>query len=217
MNKSLARRGFVYFLMESYLFVLIFGMVFGMLFPDVFADIANYMAIILALVFFLNSIKIDYDELRDYFSDWKMLVMVALLSMVIWPMVVYWLVDAINPAMAVPLLVLTAMPIGMNTPAFANITGGNKKMMIVVMTITSLVAPLTIPLIIQLMAGDIGVDAMALFWGLAKIIYIPFILARIIRHFWNKQIDTHSHSFKSVSMILLVLLIAGLVAKQPEM
>ena len=114
-------------------------------------------------------------------------------------------------------LLLAAMPVGMATPLLAEISGGRQSLALVLAVVTSLLAPFTIPLVVKFILGAaIEVSFWDMFVLLAVVVYVPFILAQIFKHFWQNAINNISGIFTPVATIFLGLIIMGAVAKQAE-
>jgi BASS family bile acid:Na+ symporter len=70
---------------------------------------------------------------------------------------------------------------------------------------------------IKLLAGtSVDVSFFEMFLTLAKVIFIPFVLAQIIKKFAQRQILAIAPTFKPISVVLLGLLIAAVVSKQAD-
>lgn len=202
-------------LIESYIFVLLTALFVGIVFSKYAVKVAPYNTIFLGIIFFFSALKIDLKEVIKYFSDKKMIVVVNLFMLFFLPVTVYYLTRAVYPDLAIAFLILAAMPCGMTTPLLSEICGGRQGLALVLVVTTSLLAPLTIPLVIKLVAGTtVTVSFYAMFLSLAKVIFIPFVLANIIKYFWHRKIKATHFTFKPISIILLALLIMGTVAQK---
>ena len=202
-------------LLESYVFVLLFSLAVGLLLPQYAIFLAPYGTYFLGIIFFLSALKIDLKEVLKYLQDKKMIVAVNAMMLLILPVVVYYAMLFIYPALALPFLLLAAMPAGMTSPLLSEICGGKQSLALVLTISTSMLAPFTVPLIIKLLAGTtVHVDTLGMFLTLVYVIFIPFILANVVKYFWHKKIKATYFTFKPISTVLLGLLIMGIVAKQ---
>jgi len=204
-------------LIESYIFVLLASLLIGIIFADYTVVLSNYSTIFLGIIFFFSALKIDLKEVIGYFKDKKMLLVTNAFMLFILPIAVYYLTLVVYPDVAIAFLVLAAMPSGMTAPLLSEICGGRQSLALILTITTSLLAPFTVPLVIKLVAGaSVEVSALAMFWSLAKVIFIPFILANFIKYFFQSKIKATYYTFKPISIILLGLLIMGIVAKQAD-
>ncbi len=202
---------------ENHFIIVGLALVLGILYGDYFSQYSYLSTIFLAMIFFLSSLKIDLKIVRKYLNDKLMLAVVNIFMLLLLPILVYYITNAIYPPLAIAFLLLAAMPAGMTAPLLAEISGGKQSLALVLTVTTSLLAPITAPFIIKTVAGtSVDVSFWAMFITLATVIYIPFIFAQIVKRFWQSAIDRISISFKPISVILLGLLIMVVIAKQSE-
>lgn len=204
-------------LIESYVFVLLLSLTLGLLLPQYAIYLAPYGTFFLGIIFFLSALKIDLKEVLKYLKDQKMVVAVNFVMLIGLPVVVYYATLLVYPDLAIAFLLLAAMPAGMTSPLLAEICGGKQSLALVLTISTSLLAPFTVPLMVKLLAGaTVQVDTLSMFLSLVKVIFVPFILANIVKYFWHHKIKVTYFTFKPISTALLGLLIMGIVAKQAE-
>jgi len=209
--------GFIVRVINSYFVILVAALVLGMAFSGQVVVLEPFSTVFLGIIFFLSALKIDLKEVISYLGAKKMIFVVNLFMLIAFPVVVYYLTLSVVPALAIAFMILAAMPSGMTDPLLSEISGGRQSLALVLTISTSLLAPLTVPLVIKLLAGQaVAVSFSTMFLSLAKIIFIPFVIANIIKFFWNESIKKISSGFRPVSIIFLGLLIMGIVAKQAD-
>lgn len=202
---------------RSYFFILLIALLLGIVFSSYAVKLAPFSTLFLAAIFFLTALKIDLKKALGYLEYKKMLIVANLFMLIVLPISVYYITRLIFPELALAFLILAAMPAGMTAPLLAEISGGKQSLALVLTVSTSLLAPLTIPFVIKLVAGvAVAVSFYAMFMSLAKVIFIPFILANLIKCFWGKKIKEVSYTFKPISIIFLGFLITGIAAKQAD-
>jgi len=202
-------------LIESYLFVLVVALLVGLLVPQAQA-LAAWNTLILQAIFFLSSLKLDAKQFLKLAKDWKTLLVSAGFMLVALPLLVrialLWLPGSAG-AVAFALFLLAAMPSGMTSPLLVELVNGNQPLALVITISTSLLAPFTVPLMVQFAYGaTVQVDALGMFKTLALVIFLPFAVAMIVKALLPKFIAKVSPKTKPYSTILLGLLIAGAVA-----
>lgn len=198
---------------------LIVGLAFfiGLVYPENILWASAYTTFILAMIFFLSALKIDLKKVLHQLDDKLTLVIINVCMLLVLPVIVYFVFDLIYPSLAIAFLLLAVMPIGMTTPLLVEIAGGRQSLALILTVTTSLLAPFTVPFMIKLLAGtSVSVDVWAMFVLLATVIYVPFFVAQIFKRFWQRSIDRVAGYFKSISTILLGLLIMVIVAKNSE-
>ncbi|MEW6617552.1 MAG: bile acid:sodium symporter [Patescibacteria group bacterium] len=203
--------------LESYIAVLFVSLLVGIGLYKYTIYIAPYSTIFLGIIFFFSALKINLKEAFLYFSDFKMVIVSNIFMLIALPAITYVIMQFIYPPLAVAFLILAAMPSGMTSPFLSEIVGGTESLALVLTISTSFFAPITVPLMIQLFAGtEVSVGFMTMFLSLAKVIFIPFILANIVKYFWNNGVQKLNTKTKPISMICLGLLIIGIVSKQAK-
>ncbi len=204
-------------LSRSYLLVAIAALVFGLLAPSVAGIFSSLTTLFLAVIFFLTALKLDFKEVINYLRDWRMVAEVNALMLLIIPIVVFYVMRWLEPSLAMPFVILAAMPTAMTAPLIVDFMGGRQSLALVITATTSLFAPFTIPLVIQFVAGaQITVSFLDMFFTLAKVIFIPFILAELVKYLWPQISKIIIKSSSYVSVILLGLIIAAVTSRQAD-
>ena len=204
-------------IIESHYIIIGLAFFVGLLYPDNILWASSYTTFILAVIFFLSALKIDLKKVLRQLNDKTTLLIINIFLLFLLPAIVHYMFGLFFPSLAVAFLILAAMPIGMTTPLLTEIAGGRQSLALVLTVTTSLLAPLTAPFVIKFLAGaSVEVDVLGMFTLLAMVIYLPFVIAQFFKKFWQEKIDKVSGSFKSISTILLGILIMIIVARQSE-
>lgn len=202
-------------LVQSYLFVIVVALIFALAWPSMTVLLAPGATLFLQIIFFLTSLKLDPKSILKEIADVRMLALCTFFMLIALPAIVFLIAQAVVPSMAVALLLLATMPTGMTAPLLVEVVGGKTSMALIIALLTSLLAPFTVPFMIGLFASaSVTVSALAMFTTLAKVILLPFVLAQLLRLMWPQKLQATFFTFKPISVILLGLLIAGVVAKQ---
>ncbi|MDD5438467.1 MAG: bile acid:sodium symporter [Patescibacteria group bacterium] len=201
-------------LSESYIFVMLAALIIGLLVPAA-KYLTAWNTFLLQIIFFLSCLKIDLKQMKGAAKDWKFLLLGNLLMLVIFPALTWLIINPLYPDMGLALFLLAAMPVGMTAPLLVEVAGGKQTIAMVLTVTTSLLAPITIPLLTKLFYGTtVAVDALGMFKQLCLVIFVPFVLALIVRRLLPMAVQKIKPASKPVSIILLGLLIAGAVAAQ---
>lgn len=201
---------------QSYFFILVLAFIGGIFFSRYTIYLSQYTTLFLALIFFLSGLKMNFREVGGYLREKKIIIAVSFFTLLILPLVVYYLANWLVPSLALPLLLLAAMPCGMTAPLFSELLGGKPSLALVLVIVTSLLAPFTIPLVIKLSVGTaITLAVGPIFWSLLQVIAAPLILAFIVRSlFIREKINKLRRPIKFLYLIFLGLLLAGVIASQ---
>lgn len=206
------------YIIESHYLIIGGAFFVGLFFSNYLLWATSYTKLILAIIFFLSSLKIDFGEVKNYLLNDKLFIFfLTLISLFILPFVVYYLTNLFYPSLAVAFLILASVSSGMTTPLLTEVVGGRYELALVLTVVTSLLSPVISPLVIKFFAGtSVSIDAMSMFLLLAEVIYIPFFIAQVLKKFYQPKIDKISFSFKIAAVILLGFLIAIIVARHSE-
>lgn len=202
-------------IIESYLFVLIAALLLGVFVPQSRALVA-WNTLFLQVIFFLSSLKLDWRQFAKQIRDWKTVLISGAVMLIGFPLLVrlglFWLPESAAPV-AFAFFLLAAMPSGMTSPLLVELVDGNQPLALVITITTSLLAPFTVPILVQLAYGtSIYVNALDMFRTLALVIFLPFAVAVIVKYLAPKVAATVAPKTKPLSTVLLGLLIAGAVA-----
>lgn len=189
------------------------------LFAGLFIPAMNYLVplntFLLQVIFFLSCLKIDIRQLKYSVKDWRFLLLANIMMLLGFPILVWVFAQSFGDV-GIALFLLAAMPAGMTTPLLVDVVGGNQSMALTLTVTTSLFAPFTIPLLFKIFYGaSVAVDALGMFRQLALVIFVPFVLALLVRHF-IPRVQRIGNTSKPISIFLLGLLIAGAVAQHSQ-
>lgn len=151
----------------------------GVVLPQISAHVSGAIKYLMMAMLFLAFIKIaPADIWRALLAHWSGMARGMVLRLVVAPVAAYWLTLAVYPPLALPVLLLAGTSTGVSAPFFTSLCKGNISYVLVMAVATSLMLPLSLPLMVQVLAGstlDYDLFAMALF--LAMIIFVPLVLA----------------------------------------
>lgn len=202
---------------DSSLNILLVALVAGLALPALFTPFQQWSTLLLQAIFFLSSLKIDLHNVTHEARAWPTILLVNLFMLIVLPMLVFLAATFSIPALALPLLLLAAMPAGMTSPLFAQVLGLNISLSLVITVTTSLLAPLTVPIVLSLLVGGAeGVNLNHLFLTLLQVTFIPLVLAQLTRRFVPGLVSRTGRWFKYCSVSLLGLLIASIAGRYSD-
>jgi len=193
--------------------VVLLGIVAGIMFPQTFRPLAPYGTYMLILIFFCSSLRLDVNEIVSYAKDWKMLTVSNSFMLIFLPLLL-WLPPAIfAPDWAMAFLIMGAMPTGMTIALIADLFGGKTSLALVITATTSLLAPITIPLVFWLVVGHaVPVPVASMFVSLFITIVLPFVAATLLQRKAPKYVRAHDWWWREISILAFGILIAAIVA-----
>jgi BASS family bile acid:Na+ symporter len=187
------------------------ALVLGILFPSFFLLFTPINSFILAFIFLITTLtlrRIDVVSTKEI----SVIALLTLWMLVGLPYVVFFITSLLLPTYTIPLVLLASMPAGMTSPLLTRITKGKESFALIVTLATSILAPLTIPFIMQSTVGSsVHVPAKDMFVSLTLVMIVPCICAWIIRRTYPKVIQ-HVQKIAPLSIIFLAILIASSIA-----
>jgi len=155
-------------------------------------------------ILFMVFLKIDTVKIIENLGNLKLMVWIASAYMLIIPVLFYFLINIFDHELALGMLLLTSMPAGVSIPALTDIVKGNVPLSMSLAIVTQLVAPVTIPFLFWLIGnGVLNINKLQLFRDIATLVFVPMIVAQVVKRFLPGTISKTQHFFTSVNVILL--------------
>jgi BASS family bile acid:Na+ symporter len=133
--------------------------------------------------------------------------------LVVMPLALFLPTSLLSREWSIALLLLGAMPTGMTIALMAEFFGGKTSLALVITTVTSLLAPFTIPVITKIAVGQqVDINMFSMFWSLFLTIVAPFVLAMLVQKAVPKQVAKHDAIWRNLSVAAFGVLITGIVA-----
>ncbi|MFA6446814.1 MAG: bile acid:sodium symporter [Patescibacteria group bacterium] len=203
-----------HFLFENQIMIVVLGIVLGIIFPKFFLPLAIYSTPLLMLIFFTSSLRLDFKEMVGYAKDWKMLALANGFMLLFLPIAMWLPAKTFSPEWATAFLITGAMPTGMTIALIADLFGGKTSLALIVTATTSLLAPLTIPLVLWFAIGrTVPIPVFSLFLNLFIVIVLPFFAAKITQDRFPKFTKKHALWWREISIAAFGILIAAIVAQ----
>lgn len=160
--------------------------------------------VLLSIILFLVFLKIDVFDILEHVRNYKLMAFVIFVFMLLIPLLFFFLINIFDGKIALGILLLTAMPAGVSSPALTDIAKGNISLAMSLAMITHLIAPFTVPLLFWLVdIKDLEINKLLVFKDLALLVFVPLIFSQIVKKFFSVTIRKTQHVFTSVSIILL--------------
>lgn len=172
------------------IFVVISSMAAAIIFPDFGSKFKSLPFYCLMIIFFLSYLSIDLG------SVWKMLkgnsgkiVLFTITKLILLPAILYGIFYFFAPNYALSALLLTGVSVGVVAPMVSNMVQGNSPLVLVVVVITSAIAPFTLPALIKIIVSkEVVISFLSMLQMLVTVIFIPIILVESIRYLPPKLI-----------------------------
>lgn len=197
------------------LLVVFLSMVAGILFPDYGSPFQPFPQLFLMILFFLSFLPIQFGEIGlllrrspgtiAFFTVFKVIIL---------PLGIYFLFRAIAPAYAPSAFLLSAISTGVSAPFISNLVGGNSAFVMVMVVVTSLLIPLTIPILVKMILGHyVEISFSGMLQMLSVVIFVPILAVKVLRRFLPGLIPGLMKVNYPLSLILFALINLGVFSK----
>ena len=153
---------------------LIAGIILGLSVPVYSSVLMSFLKPLLMIMLFLVFLKTDVSQIIKNMKNYRLTALVVILNIVIFPHIFYFVVNPFNHNLAVAALLLTAMPAAIASPALTDKAKGNTALSASIVIVSSLVAPLTLPLLFWLVRISVlSINTWRLLIDISVILIIP--------------------------------------------
>ena len=191
---------------EKYFWLfLIAGIVIGLWNPLPFRTFPAFLPkILLGMMLFTVFLKIDSLQILENIKNYKLMIYISIVYMIIIPVFFFFSISIFNPDLAIGILLLTAMPAGVSTPALTDIVKGNVPLSMSLTIVTQIISPFTVPLLFWLInLHGHSVDKLLMLKDMAIIVFLPMIISQLIKKYFPLTIKKTQHLFTSFNVLLL--------------
>ncbi len=202
-----------HFLNENQIILVLVALVAGVMWPSWFRPLAPYSTPILMTIFFASSLRLNIGEMVGYAKDARMMAISNVVKLFFIPLAMWLPLHFFAPEWALSFLIVGAVPTGLTIALIADLFGGKTSLAMLVSVTTSLLAPITVPLVILAAVGrSIPFPVATLFGSLFLTIVIPFVLALLVKRLAQTTVEKHDLLWRETSLILFALLVAAVTA-----
>ena len=159
------------------------SMLAGILCPGFCVAFQPLPVYFLMALFFLSFLSIELEDVwRALRRSGRIIPAFVVLKIVVTPVLAYFLFRAIAPDYAVSALLLGGISTGVVAPFMSNLVRGNSALVLVVVVITSVLIPFTLPALIEiLLAKEVNISLAAMVRMLAMVIFVPIAAVQVLR------------------------------------
>lgn len=192
--------------------VVITSMVAAFIFPD-FGSLFQALPIYCVMAnFFLSYLSIELS------SVWKVLkghsgpiLAMTILKLAVLPIVLFFIFRYFAPEYALSALLLTGVSTGVVAPFISNMVKGNSSLVLVIVVITSFLAPFTLPALVQIITvQQMEISFISMLRMLAVVIFVPIIAVEIMRRFAPGLLKPLLKRQFPISLVLFAIINLGI-------
>jgi len=197
-------------LQKHFVIALVTGVVLGFIVPGLDQVPPPVMVVFLGVLIFVSAFRITLGEIRQIDpvrTGLFYLLRFPLLSAILWASA-----GLVSPSLATGVLLLTLAPSGVAAPGVTGIYRGNVSLTIVIVVVSSFLAPFLIPLLLELfVARQVEIETSAIFRTLLVSVIVPIAAHIPLRRFPIADGIRRNDSLVVVPVIaiLVMLVIAG--------
>jgi len=186
----------------------------GFVVPQWFLLFNPYNGFFLQVIMFATGLRLDFQEFYRELKDWRMMLLANSMMLVILPFLVTIPLKLFAPEWILPFVIAAAMPTGLTAPAVITILGGRTSIAILVAVSTSVLAPIFVPLMLNVLVGStVAIDTVGMMLNIAYVVILPLALAAALQ--WKlgkKKVDRAEVPIRLANIMAFVLVIASVTA-----
>jgi len=184
--------------------ILLAGILLGLWSPVSFKAPPVLPKILLGMMLFLAFLKIDALEVLENMRNFRLMIYIASVYMLVIPLVFYFSTRIFDADLAVGILLLTAMPAGVSTPVLTYIAKGNISLSMSLVIVSQLLAPFTVPLLFWLVdINSLTINKLLILKDIAILVFLPMVISQIVKRYLPLTIEKTQHLFTSANVLLL--------------
>lgn len=205
------------FIEKNFWLFLIAGIFFGLWNPVQFAAPPFVPKMLLGMMLFLVFLKIDALEILENIKNYRLMIYIATIYMFIIPVIFFFSVKLFDPELAIGILLLTAMPAGVSTPALTDIVKGNASLSMSLAIVSQMIAPFTVPFLFWLIdLNGHSINKLLMLSDMAIIVFVPMIISQIIKKYFPITVKKTQHLFTSSNVLLLFAFVYIAISSQRD-
>ena len=166
------------------LLLVIFSSMFaGILFPEQVSFLQPFPLYLMMLLLFLSFLTTQMASVWEILkSHGRAVIWLSFLKMFLIPAVIYYLFREFYPPYAIGALLLTGVSTGVVAPFIAGLVNANGSLVLVMVVISSLIVPFSLPFLVKFLAGqDVAIPLGKMVQMLSLVIFVPAVAAETLR------------------------------------
>ena len=195
--------------------ILIAGILLGLWSPVPFRAPGFLPKLLLGIMLFLAFLKIDALEVIENIKNFRLMIYIASIFMLVIPLVFYFSTLVFDADLAVGILLLTAMPAGVASPVMTDLAKGNISLSMSIVIATQFLAPFTVPLLFWVLdINSLSINKLLILKDIAILVFLPFIISQVVKRYFPRTIAKTQHFFTSANVLVLFAFVYIAIASQ---
>lgn len=187
--------------------------------PQSFAWATIYTSVFLGVAMFGMGLTIRAADFKVVFSRPKEILTGCAAQYTVMPAAAWLLcrVFGLSPDLAIGVILVGCCPGGTASNVITYIAGGDVALSVGMTILSTLLAPIATPLLVYALGGAwVKVSLSAMVISVVKVVLIPVVLGILLHRIFEKQIAEIKEFLPLVSVVSIVMIIAGIVASNRE-
>ncbi len=192
---------------------------FAFLSPSMFEWATTYTSLLLGFAMFGMGMTINANDFKNILRHPKDVFIGCLAQFLVMPLISYLLAVTFNLStpIAIGVILVGCCPGGTASNIITHIAGGDTTLSVSMTVVSTLLCPILTPLWIYLLAGQwVDVSILSMITSVVKVVLVPIILGIIINYKMKNKKEYLSSVMPLISVVSVLLLIAGIVATNKE-
>lgn len=198
--------------------ILLAGIISGLTIPSIFIPLQGIVIYLVMSILFYLFLKVDVIEILADIRKPFFLLYVTFINLIVTPLLIYYIFRQTAGENIYGYVLLASLPAGVSSAAFTDIMKGRTSLTLIMIVLTNLFAIITIPLMFFILFNkSLELDSLQMSWSLFKIFFIPFLLAKSVKHFILKSAIKKVQEYTNLLVVsTLSLMIAISVSFQSD-
>jgi BASS family bile acid:Na+ symporter len=197
------------------LLVIFISMAVGIFSPNCGVFLQPYPLYFMMFLLFLSFLSINLSDIKEILAkQWYSALWLAILKLILMPVAVYYALRLTCPSFATAGLLLTGISTGVVAPFIATLVRANTPLVLLIVVITSLFVPFTLPVLVKILVGKTMVISLfSMMKVLGMVIFIPILIVEVLRK-WAPTAEKMLLKFRyPVSLIIFTAINLGVFSK----
>ncbi len=188
-------------------------------FVDAFAGLVAYVNVLLGIVMFGMGLTLTGADFARVFRRPKDVLLGVIAQFSIMPLLGFLLAYFLRlpPELAVGVVLVGCAPGGTASNVMTYLAKGDVPLSVSMTAISTILAPIVTPALMLVLAGSwLPVDGWGLFVSIVQVVLIPVMLGVLVNTFFGKAVQQASSVLPLISVIAIILIVMGVVARNAE-
>jgi BASS family bile acid:Na+ symporter len=218
---AIAFRGHKFLKGFSYTVMIFAAVSLSMYYPNYFKTVGDFnlsriIVPLLQLIMFGMGTELSVKEFRRIVQMPRGVIIGVVCHYTIMPLVGFGIASLFNfpPEIAAGIILVGCSPSGLASNVMCYLSRGNLALSVSVTTVSTLLAPLLTPLLMQLLGGSfISIHFLDMVWEMTKMVVIPVALGILVHYLLKDRANWLNKIMPVTSMIGIVLILVVIIAK----